>query len=244
MSDEEIKAGATLNRQNRTRLQSMHDMAVEMGAQCGDGVDYTPIGKADAVCPHCGVALGSTAKAGVLETEVSEATPYASMKAIGDRLIEVKVAYYGHKNGRDSHGEYFSPRTDFDPENFPAPPLLYYHGFDANGKKMGKPAVTGSFVSRRAEHALRRSAMGQRTERRVCRLTGHDWTPDPQRAGRRADLLALGRDFGMGLCAQSRAGQPAQRGRAGPQSPVHLRGADTPHRDRSRHNRYSRGARR
>lgn len=91
----------------------------------------------------------STAKAGLLIEGASTATPYASMKAVGDRLIEVKVAYYGHKNGKDSHNEYFSPRTDFDAENFPAPPLLYYHGFDANGKKMGKPAVTGTFASRR-----------------------------------------------------------------------------------------------
>jgi hypothetical protein len=93
----------------------------------------------------------SAAKAGLLDIgDVSTATPYASMKAVGDRLIEVKVAYYGHKGGKDSHAEYFDSRTDFDPENFPTPPLLYYHGFDANGKKMGKPAVTGRFESRRA----------------------------------------------------------------------------------------------
>jgi hypothetical protein len=89
------------------------------------------------------------AKAGLLDIDPSSATPYASMKAVGDRLLEVKVAYYGHKAGKDSHNEYFSPNTDFDPDNFPAPPLLYYHGFDANGKKMGKPAVTGKFQSRR-----------------------------------------------------------------------------------------------
>lgn len=93
----------------------------------------------------------ASAKAGLLNVgDVSTATPYASMKAVGDRLIEVKVAYYGHKAGKDSHGEYFSPNTDFDADNFPAPPLLYYHGFDAQGKKMGKPAVTGKFASRRA----------------------------------------------------------------------------------------------
>lgn len=95
-------------------------------------------------------AVQSSAKAGLpLDIDQSTATPYASMKAVGDRLIEVKVAYYGHKAGKDSHGEYFSPNTDFDPENFPAPPLLYYHGFDSNGKKMGKPAVTGKFTERR-----------------------------------------------------------------------------------------------
>lgn len=91
----------------------------------------------------------SAVKAGLLGIDTSTLTPYASMKALGNRRIEVKVAFYGHKNGKDSHGEYFSPRTDFGEEDFPAPPLLYYHGFDANGKKMGKPAVTGKFVSRR-----------------------------------------------------------------------------------------------
>ncbi len=93
--------------------------------------------------------VANTGKAGLLNVDASDIAPYASMKAVGDRLLEVKVAYYGHKAGKDSHNEYFSPNTDFDPENFPAPPLLYYHGFDANGKKMGKPAVTGKFQSRR-----------------------------------------------------------------------------------------------
>lgn len=93
--------------------------------------------------------VANTSKAGPLETDPSTATPYASMKALGDRQIEVKVAYYGHKDGKDSHGEYFSANTDFGVEDFPTPPLMYYHGFDANGRKMGKPAVTGKFESRR-----------------------------------------------------------------------------------------------
>lgn len=95
------------------------------------------------------VSASAAAKAGAILSSDSTATPYASMKALGNRRIEVKVSYYGHKNGKDSHGEYFSPNTDFDAENFPTPPLLYYHGFNANGKKMGKPVVTGAFVSRR-----------------------------------------------------------------------------------------------
>lgn len=151
--DPSSKAGAALNRQNKTRIQHMHDLAAEMGAMCGDGMDYTPIGKSAKQLERDLATIQNalnTAKAGMLDVEESSATPYASMKALGDRRIEVKVAYYGHKNGRDSHNEYFSPNTDFDPENFPAPPLLYYHGFDANGKKMGKPAVTGRFESRRA----------------------------------------------------------------------------------------------
>lgn len=145
MSDDTLKAGAVISRRNMTKLQTMHDTAVEMGATCDMPA------KLAGTCPHCGASLDAaeSAKAGLLDIDASAATPYASMKAVGDRRIEVKVAYYGHKNGRDSHNEYFSPNTDFDPENFPAPPLLYYHGFDAQGKKMGKPAVTGKFESRR-----------------------------------------------------------------------------------------------
>jgi hypothetical protein len=159
MSDQEIKAGAAISRQNRTKMQSMHDMLVEMGAACDTpGHDYTPIGKSleelrsDLETVQNAIKAAEadpSAKAGFLDTDASSITPYASMKAIGDRLLEVKVAYYGHKNGKDGHGEYFSPNTDFDPDNFPQPPLLYYHGFDAQGKKMGKPAVTGKFQSRR-----------------------------------------------------------------------------------------------
>lgn len=126
-----MKAGRAISSMNMQRIQAMHEMTKEMGAQCQPAHDTRPI------------------KAGVLDVETSDITPYASMKAVGDRLLEVRVAYYGHKNGKDSHDEYFSPNTDFDPENFPAPPLLYYHGFDANGKKMGRPAVTGKFASRR-----------------------------------------------------------------------------------------------
>lgn len=90
----------------------------------------------------------SAAKAGLLLQD-SQVTHYASIKAMGDRQLEVLVSYYGHKNGKDAHGEYFSPRTDFAVEDFPTPPLLYYHGYDEANRKMSKPVVTGKFVSRR-----------------------------------------------------------------------------------------------
>lgn len=93
-------------------------------------------------------AVQTTAKAGLLDIDPSSLTPYASMKALGNRQLDVKVSYYGHKDGKDSHKEYFDSRTDFAVEDFPTPPLLYYHGFDERGKKMGKPVVTGKLVSR------------------------------------------------------------------------------------------------
>lgn len=75
---------------------------------------------------------------------------YATMKAVGDRLLEVTVAYGGPKGGKDAHGEYFSTKTDFDPENFPTPPLLYYHGYNEQSRKMPKPVVTGKLLARRS----------------------------------------------------------------------------------------------
>src|SRR5258706_8717767 len=94
----------------------------------------------------------AAAKAGLLIADEAAGAPPASIKALADRQIEVKVAYGGHNRGRDSHNEYFSAKTDFDGENFPAPPLLYYHGFDEHGRRMGKPAVTGTFLSPRSGH--------------------------------------------------------------------------------------------
>lgn len=140
---EDMKAGAAISRANMTRLQAAHDTLAELGVMCGDGMDAKM-----ATCPHCGHSL-TTAKAGAILTDETE-THYATAKALGDRQIEVKVAYGGHKGGKDSHGEYFSSRTDFDPENFPAPPLLYYHGYTEQNRKAARPVVTGKFLSRRA----------------------------------------------------------------------------------------------
>lgn len=91
----------------------------------------------------------STAKAGLLNTDAT-AIHYASIKALADRHLEVKVSYYGHKGGKDSHLEFFDAATDFAVEDFPTPPLLYYHGFDEKGKKQARPVTTGTFISRRA----------------------------------------------------------------------------------------------
>lgn len=95
--------------------------------------------------------VSSSAKAGLLNLGDSTAPVYASLKALANRQIEVKIAYGGHKAGKDAHGEYFSAKTDFDSENFPAPPLLYYHGFDEGGRKMARPVVTGTCASRRSD---------------------------------------------------------------------------------------------
>lgn len=88
------------------------------------------------------VAGAAPLKAG--ELAVDDAAPVlASVKALGDRTIELRVAW-----GKDGHGEAFSPATDFDLDNFPAPPVLYYHGYKADGKPAPKPVVIGRTLSR------------------------------------------------------------------------------------------------
>lgn len=142
------KAGRAISGANMARLQSMHDIAVAMGAQCdAGGPDYTPIGKAD-TCPHCGQPLvmeGATSvKAGALDVEEDDASVYATVKALGDRMMELRVAW-----GFDNHREQFHPeRTDFDLENFPNPPVAYYHGYTDKGKPAPKPIYIGKTIKR------------------------------------------------------------------------------------------------
>jgi len=122
------KAGAAISRSNMARLQAMHDHAVAMGAHCDTGPDTTPIG----------------AKAGALDIDDGADFVEASIKALGDRTLELRVAW-----GYDGHKERFHPeRTDFDLENFPTPPVAYYHGYTDQGKPAAKPIYIGKTIKR------------------------------------------------------------------------------------------------
>lgn len=68
---------------------------------------------------------------------------WASVKALGDRVLELRVAW-----GRDGHGEQFTPATDFDLEHFPAPPVAYYHGFTTDGRPAARPIYIGKTIAR------------------------------------------------------------------------------------------------
>ena len=85
----------------------------------------------------------ATAKAGAPLAGDDAAPVACAVKALGDRTLELRVAY-----GRDGHGEAFSAATDFDLDNFPAPPVLYYHGYKADGKPAPKPIVIGCTLAR------------------------------------------------------------------------------------------------
>jgi hypothetical protein len=91
--------------------------------------------------------VANAAKAGGLPDGAEAPDIAATMKAAGERQIDVRIAY-----GRDSHGEYFSARTDLAEADFPNPPLLYYHGYDQRtNKAMQKPVVIGTPLKRWAE---------------------------------------------------------------------------------------------
>lgn len=75
------------------------------------------------------------------------------IKAImdGDEwALDVLGAPYGGPNrGKDSHGEYFSPRTNFyEDKNAPLPLVAYYHGYTPEGKPQGDPEIIGSATKR------------------------------------------------------------------------------------------------
>lgn len=75
--------------------------------------------------------------------------PIFEIKAVTDdpddeMVLDVLAApFYGPKDGKDLQGEYFSPKTKFYLEAFKSPLIVYYHGFDANKKRMWMPEIVG-----------------------------------------------------------------------------------------------------
>lgn len=69
------------------------------------------------------------------------------IKAVpGDEwALDVLSAPYGGPNeGKDAHGEYFSPNTNFyEDDGAPLPLVAYYHGYGPDGKPQGEPEIIG-----------------------------------------------------------------------------------------------------
>ena len=88
--------------------------------------------------------VNTAAKAGGLAATDDAALVFASVKALGERTMELRVSW-----GYDGHQERFAAdRTDFDLENFPSPPVAYYHGYTEAGKPAPKPIYIGKTVKR------------------------------------------------------------------------------------------------
>lgn len=68
---------------------------------------------------------------------------------VGDdwTLDVLAVPYGGDRDGKDSDGQYFSPKTSLHLDKFPKPLIMYYHGYNEDGSPQGEPVEIGSPLS-------------------------------------------------------------------------------------------------
>ncbi len=67
-----------------------------------------------------------------------------AIKAAGDWELDVLgVPFGGPNGGRDSDGQFFSPNTNVYADQFPSPPVVYYHGYTPEGRPDGDPQIIG-----------------------------------------------------------------------------------------------------
>lgn len=143
---EELDAAKLGNRNNRSdkerirtirkQARAIHDTTMEMEPEDEDGV-MTPRpvkGDLDIEADEAPVIVGSV----------------VAIKSEGDEwaLDVLGVPFGGHNNGKDSDGEFFSPRTKFHEDKFGLPVACFYHGYDENGRPAGTPQYIGKTVSR------------------------------------------------------------------------------------------------
>ena len=104
-----LKYGARNSRGDASRLQMIHDYAVENGAACGDA--------------EKSVDLDSLVTFG------------ASVKALGDGRVGGYLVKFSTANDPDMTGDYFTASTDFGDAD--KSPVLYHHGLDVKvGKRV------------------------------------------------------------------------------------------------------------
>lgn len=124
---EAIKAGARHNANDMKGVQSMHDLACALGATCEKEQPEEAV------------------KATGLDMSLTEYnTPPLAIKIAGDMELDVcYMPYSGQRNGKDSDGQYFSPRTNEHAAKFPTPLVLYYHGYEKPGVQQSVPEEIG-----------------------------------------------------------------------------------------------------
>lgn len=128
-----MKAGARNSGKDASRLQQIHDYAVENGAKCAP---YTTPASAKAT----GLDMDST----------TYNTPPLAIKIAGEMELDVcYMPYSGQRAGKDADGQYFSERTDEHAEDYPTPMVLYYHGYEEPGKPAAKPIKIGKSTGER-----------------------------------------------------------------------------------------------
>ncbi len=92
-----------------------------------------------------------TAFVAALPEEWTESRP---VKSSGDWVLDVlAVPYGGPRGGKDADGEYFDADTNLHDEEYPTPPLVYYHGMTPEGKPAGTPEYIGRYLKRWRDNA-------------------------------------------------------------------------------------------
>lgn len=131
------KSGRRHNAADMAALASAYDKAEAIKA------DLLALGH---VVPEPGV---QTIKAGSVPDAAAPVVIVGVVKAAGDWELDVLAnPYGGPENGRDSDGEFFSPRTAFHAEQIPNPPAVYYHGYGDDKRPMGLPEFIGKSIKR------------------------------------------------------------------------------------------------
>jgi hypothetical protein len=71
-----------------------------------------------------------------------------AVKAGDEWMLDVlAVPYGGDRDGKDSDGQFFSPKTRLHLDKFEKPIILYYHGYNEDGTPQGDPVIIGEAVS-------------------------------------------------------------------------------------------------
>lgn len=71
-----------------------------------------------------------------------------AVKAGDEWVLNVlAVPYGGDRDGKDSDGQFFSPKTRLHLDKFEKPIILYYHGYNEDGTPQGDPVIIGEAVS-------------------------------------------------------------------------------------------------
>jgi hypothetical protein len=66
----------------------------------------------------------------------------------GEWVLDVRgIPFGGPYDGKDAHGEYFSRETEFNLDQYPTPPVVYYHGFNPDGTPATEPVFIGKTIS-------------------------------------------------------------------------------------------------
>ncbi len=72
-----------------------------------------------------------------------------SIKVAGDWELDIlALPFGGPQDGKDLEGEFFDETTETHEDQFPTPPLVYYHGLDDKGKPAGAPEYIGKTIRR------------------------------------------------------------------------------------------------